>query len=254
MASSTVVARRKRRPVAIFLNRLTYALCRYWFASFVLLGGLLVVLPWLAPVLMKIGFAGAAQTIYVLYSYVCHQLPQRSFFLFGPQFMIPLDQIRAAWRDTNNPMILRQFIGSPELGYKVAWSDRMFSMYTSIFLGALLWWPFRRRISALPIWGLALAALPIGVDGLSHMISDLAGIGQGFRDSNLWLSNLTGSRLSSTFYAGDAIGSFNSSMRLLTGAIFGLGLAWMLFPALYAMYEDAARKIESKFARAGEPL
>ncbi len=254
MDSSTAVARRKRRPLAIFLNRLTYALCRHWFASFVVLGGTLVLLPWLAPVFMKLGLVGAAETIYMLYSYVCHQLPQRSFFIFGPQFMIPLNQIQAAWRDTTDPMVLRQFIGSPALGYKVAWSDRMFSMYTSIVLGAILWWPLRWRISPLPIWGVVLAAMPMGIDGLSHLISDLAGIGQGFRDSNLWLANLTGNRLPSAFYVGDAIGSFNSSMRLLTGAIFGLGLAWILFPVLYAMYEDAARKIESKFARAGVPL
>jgi uncharacterized membrane protein len=254
VASSTTIARPRRRALAIFLNRLTYALCRHWFASFVLLGGTLVLLPWLAPVFMKLGLIGAAQTIYRLYSYACHQMPQRSFFLFGPQFMIPLDQIRATWRDTTNPMVLRQFIGSPELGYKVAWSDRMVSMYTSIVLGALLWWPFRRRIASLPVWGLVLAALPMSVDGLSHMASDLAGIGQGFRDTNLWLANLTGHQLPVSFYVGDAMGSFNSWMRLLTGAIFGLGLAWMIFPVLHELYEDGARQIERKFARAGVPL
>jgi hypothetical protein len=31
-------------------------------------------------------------------------------------------------------------------------------------------------------------------------------------------------------YAGDALGSFNSWARLITGVLAGLGLAWFAFP------------------------
>jgi hypothetical protein len=41
--------------------------------------------------------------------------------------------------------------------------------------------------------------------------------------------------LPTTFYAGDAWGSFNSIMRLLTGIFFGTGIVWSGFPYL----EDA---------------
>jgi hypothetical protein len=34
---------------------------------------------------------------------------------------------------TDNPLVLRQFVSSPELGWKVAWSDRMISLYTGAF-------------------------------------------------------------------------------------------------------------------------
>lgn len=40
--------------------------------------------------------------------------------------------------------------------------------------------------------------------------SDLAGFGQGFRDTNVWLAYLTGGGLPTWFYIGDALGSFNS--------------------------------------------
>jgi hypothetical protein len=72
----------------------------------------------------------------------------------------------------------------------------------------------------------------MAVDGTSHLISDLAGIGQGFRDSNVWLAALTNHALPPGFYAGDAWGSFNSLMRLLTGILFGLGIVWFGFPYL----------------------
>jgi uncharacterized membrane protein len=123
----------------------------------------------------------------------------------------------------------------------VAWSDRMVSMFTSVLLFAWLWWPFRKRIKPLPWWGLILFLLPMFVDGSTHAIGDLAGIGQGFRDSNAWLANLTGNALSPGFYAGDGLGSFNSWMRLVTGILFGLGIGWFGFPWIEELSEKAAR-------------
>ena len=118
------------------------------------------------------------------------------------------------------------------MGYKVAWSDRMVSMYTSIPIAAALWPLVRRRLSPLPIWGFLLLALPMLLDGGSHLFSDLSSIGQGFRYDNLWLARLTAGSLPASFYAGDALGSFNSWMRILTGMIFGAALVWAVFPQL----------------------
>jgi uncharacterized membrane protein len=163
---------------------------------------------------------------------MCHQLPERSFFLFGSEFTYSLVEIQHAWQNTISPLILRQFIGSPDLGWKVAWSDRMVSMYTSLWLFGLLWWQVRRKLRPLPWWGLALFLLPMAVDGATHFFSDLAGIGQGFRFTNEWLAVLTGRIFPATFYYGDAWGSFNSLMRLLTGILFGLGIVWYTYPYL----------------------
>jgi uncharacterized membrane protein len=203
-----------------------------WFALFGVIAGVYVILPFLAPVFMQIGWTGAGKVIYFIYSWLCHQLPQRSFFLFGTQFTYSLAEVQNAWQNTNNPLILRQFVGNPIMGWKVAWSDRMISMYTSIWLFGLLWWALRKRLKPLSWWGLVLLLLPMALDGASHLISDLSGIGPGFRDSNTWLAALTQQALPPTFYSGDAWGSFNSLIRLVTGLLFGLGIVWFCFPYL----------------------
>ena len=201
-----------------------------WLVLIGVFGGIYVILPLLAPAFMHLGWNVPGRAIYFIYSWLCHQLPERSFFLFGPKFTYSLAEVQAAWQNTSNPLILRQFLGDPEMGWKVAWSDRMVSMFTSTWLFGLLWWPLRRRLPRLPWWGFALFLLPMAVDGTTHFLSDLAGIGLGFRDSNTWLAVLTQHAFPATFYAGDAWGSFNSMMRLLTGISFGIGTAWFGYP------------------------
>lgn len=211
-------------------------LARHWSVVFLVVYGAWVWLPWLAPVLMHIGWSGAGRALYLIYSLFCHQLPERSFFLFGRLPMYPLAAIQAAWRDTVNPMVLRQFIGSAAMGWKVAWSDRMVSFYTSIWVFAIVWTLLRRKVKPLPWWGLLLFLLPIALDGLSHAVSDFAGIGQGFRDTNQWLAALTHGAMPAGFYLGDALGSFNSWMRLITGVLAGLGLVWFAYPHVEASF------------------
>jgi hypothetical protein len=101
-----------------------------------------------------------------------------------------------------------------------------------------------------------LLLLPMAIDGGTHFISDLSGFGQGFRDTNLWLVGLTGGRLAPTFYAGDAWGSFNASMRLLTGVLFGLGVAWFAAPRIEATFQaaQAARDATGRRAAARQAL
>jgi uncharacterized membrane protein len=236
---------------AIAVNRVLYLLSHHWMLVFSVAFGLYVGLPFLPPVFMRAGWESPAKDIYFIYSFLCHQLPQRSFFLFGSKSMYSLSEIQDAWQNTINPLILRQFIGNPTMGWKVAWSDRMVSMYTSILFFGWLWWLLRRKLKPLPFWGLILLSLPMAVDGTSHLISDFAGIGQGFRDSNAWLAALTDNAFPTTFYAGDALGSFNSWMRLITGALFGLGVVWFSFPYLEATFADIARSLKTKFQRAG---
>ena len=194
--------------------------------------GAFVGLPWLAPVFMHWGWVTPARWIYTAYSFVCHQLPQRSYFLFGPRLMYDLAEVQAAFRATTNPLVLRQFIGTASMGWKVAWSDRMVSLYTSVLLGVWFWWPWlrKRRGRPWPLWVLVLCTLPLALDGTTHLLSDaLYGIGRGFRYTNPWLVALTRGAFPATFYVGNGLGSFNWWMRLLTGALFGFGAAgWVL--------------------------
>ena len=205
----------------------------HWFEVFLIVYGLWVFAPFLAPVFMHLGWTGAGKAIYFIYSLFCHQLPERSFFLFGEKTMYSLDEIQAAWQDTINPLILRKFIGNETMGWKIAWSDRMISFYTSVWVFAVLWSPFRGRVKPLPWWGFVLFLLPLIMDGGTHAISDFAGIGQGFRDTNQWLAILTNNSLPATFYAGDALGSLNSIMRIISGLLAGLGIVWFAFPYIF---------------------
>lgn len=205
----------------------------HWFETFLIVYGLWVLAPFLAPFFMHFGWTGAGKVVYFIYSFFCHQLPERSFFLFGGKSMYSLAEIQSVWQNTANPLVLRQFTGNEAMGWKIAWSDRMISFYTSVWLFALVAYPMRRSIKTLPWWGFLLLLLPIAVDGVTHAISDLAGIGIGFRDTNMWLAALTNDQFSAAFYVGDALGSFNSLARFISGVLAGLGIVWFVFPYIF---------------------
>src|SRR5512140_886856 len=100
-------------------------LSRHWFLVFAAAYGLWVWLPFTAPVFMRLGWSGAGHSVYLIYSFFCHQLPERSLFLFGPKVMYSLAEVQAAGQNTINPFLLRMFIGNAAMGWKIAWSDRM---------------------------------------------------------------------------------------------------------------------------------
>jgi uncharacterized membrane protein len=147
---------------------------RYWIVVFEIIFGIYAFLPFLAPVFMQAGWKEAGNAIYFIYSFLCHQLPERSFFMFGPKLTYSLAEIGATGQDTSSIVTLRHFIGNAAMGWKVAWSDRMVAMFTSLWAFGLAWWPLRKRLPKLPIWGLILFLLPMAVDGGTHLLSDFA--------------------------------------------------------------------------------
>ncbi len=250
---TAAAASSSQRRWAIRVNRWAYLFSRRWMLVFSVFYGLYVALPWLAPVLMKWGWETPARWIYQAYALVCHQLPQRSFFLFGPKTMYSLPEIQAAWKATYDPLVLRQFIGNETMGWKVAWSDRMVSMYTSVLLFAWVWWPLRRKLRPLPPWAFVALLTPLALDGTTHLLSDmLSGVGRGFRYDNTWLAELTNFAFPAAFYVGDALGSFNSWMRLISGVLFGLGVVGWIFPMVDEAFEDYTALIRRKFARVAQ--
>ena len=124
METSTLEVVKRKKSGAVIANRIVYWLSRNWLLVFSLVWGLVIGLPWLAPVFMKLGWTGAAKLIYLIYALECHQLPERSYFLFGPKMTYSLAEVQAAWQPTNNPLILRQFLGNQQMGWKVAWCER----------------------------------------------------------------------------------------------------------------------------------
>lgn len=224
------------------IDALVHGIVSHWLLSINVLLGIFVGLPWLAPVLMHTGQEGPARMVYAIYSFFCHQLPERSWFLFGQSFSPTLVQIDRASGAGTSFLALRQFIGNPEMGWKLAWSDRMVGFYGGWFLFGVVYALIRQSRPGWRglRWQTALwLLLPIFLDGVTHAVSDLWGIGAGFRDTNGWLAIVTGYRLPAAFYAGDAWGSFNSVARLTTGLLAAAGLILWLFPWMDRLLKGA---------------
>ena len=94
----------------------------------------------------------------------------------------------------------------------------------------------------------------MAIDGTTHFISDLAGITQGFRYTNEWLTMLTNNAFIPTFYAGNAFGSFNFWMRLLSRSLFGLGLAWFGFPYLEKAAVNVTNDLNANYQITGDEI
>ncbi len=254
--TQTVVSDRMAKFV-LTVDRFALGVARHWLLYVNVVVGAFVLLPFAAPALMALGLTGPADLLYFIYGFFCHQLPQRSFFLFGhpgAKLSYDLEEIGQVISSVNL-VTLRQFVGNPVLGWKVAWSDRMVAMFGSIWLGGLAFAFFRRfrpekSYSPLvsPVAWLLLAIVPMGLDGLTHTVNDaFAGLsGTGFRDTNTWLQFLTGNALPASFYAGDAVGSFNNLARLATGTLFGFTTVLFLYPFIEFGMKDTERITHSR--------
>ncbi|MBZ0281375.1 MAG: DUF2085 domain-containing protein [Anaerolineae bacterium] len=238
--------------------RVTRYMFRHWLAIVVVLLGILNALPFLAPVAMRFGWTAGGDAIYLLYSPLCHQMAQRSFFIFGPKAMYSLDELPLNFNGNNitDLLLLKAFQGNSDLGWKVAWSDRMVAMYGGIWIASIVYGLLRRKsnFNSISIWIALLLTLPITIDGITHMVSDLNGLTAGFRFNNEWLAKLTTHSLPDSFYQGDAFGSFNSWMRLASGVLFGIGIAAFGLPLVNAESRSIVRTLSEKLARYDERI
>lgn len=119
---------------------------------------LFVAPPFLAPLLDAAGLHLPARIIYLVYRPTCHQLPERSFFIFGHQ---------------------------------VAVCARCSALYVS-FWGAGLAYALASAVwrVRVPVWRapalrwVGVAAIPLAVDGLTQLV--------GLRTSTNWVRTITG--------------------------------------------------------------
>jgi len=185
-------------------------------------------------VLMKVGLPGAARPIYGMYKVACHELAFRSWFLFGEQAVYPresagLDGVISYEQATgNNPNDLttaRNFVGSEELGYKVAFCQRDIAIYMAMFLFGVIFALSGRKIKPLPfiLW-VIVGILPIGLDGFSQLFSQMFTFIP-YRESTPLL-------------------------RTITGALFGFTTGWFGFPVLEETMRDTRQHLAAKKARA----
>ena len=208
-----------RKAVWTKANSFSDWLSRHYLALFNLFVVFYLGLPVLAPILLKSGITGPAGAIYRVYSMACHQLAYRSFFLFGEQPVYPRTAAGVAGlltfnqatglseNDTTDALYAaRRFTGNDQVGYKIALCERDVAIYGAILLFGLIYAATGRRLPALPwyLW-ILLGLVPIGVDGVSQLLSQPPFNFIVYRESTPFL-------------------------RVLTGALFGFMTAWFGYP------------------------
>lgn len=133
----SLVAERQRTRLEREIDRVVAVWARHWLASLNMLVGFFAALPLLAPWLMASGHPRLAELIYLAYRFVCHQKPERSFFLFGHQ---------------------------------IAYCQRDLAIYTGVFVLGLVYALVRRSLHPLSWRGAFLLALPMAVDGTTQLV------------------------------------------------------------------------------------
>lgn len=120
------------RAITNLIYRFLLFFARHWLFIFNAVLGVYAGLPFLAPFLASIGHEVPAAAIYLIYQFVCHQAPERSFFLWD---------------------------------HKMAYCQRDAAIYTSILAAGVGFALVRRRLRPLD-WRLYLLLIaPLAVDG-----------------------------------------------------------------------------------------
>jgi uncharacterized membrane protein len=147
-------------------NQVSNFLTEYWAHILTAALGLLVGTAIAVPFLSYLGLDAIAKPIFFTLHLVCAQIPSHSFYIFGHQLGL---------------------------------CARNFSIYTSMFLGCLVFVLSKKRIPGIPWWAWLLMMLPMAWDGLTQMF--------GLRESD-WI------------------------LRVITGTLFGLGNVWFVLPLM----------------------
>ncbi len=219
-----------QRRVVILADRFVFWLSRHWLAVFNALAFLYVGLPVLAPVLMHLGAGGPAMLIHLIYRPLCNQLPQRSWFLFGPQFTYTLPEFmeRVGIDVMNDLLRAEAFAGNEAMGYKMALCERCTATHGAIFLFGLLYALARRRVRPLPWWAyIGFGLLPMALDGGYQFLSYALPL----------------------LMPGFPIVPHESTplMRTLTGALFGLATVWLAYPLVQEAMDEFHGTLQRRF-------
>lgn len=185
------------RDIVILLDKLIYIIARRWLLLANAFWAIFIALPLLAPVFMANGLPQIGQLIYQAYAPHCHQLPERSYFFYGPQYYYSLPELG----ELVGPDVSPRYIGDPRIGYKVAVCERDVAIYGTLAIAGIAFGLVRRKLYPLGQGAFlrfaALFALPMAVDGFGQLL--------GFWESN-WIS------------------------RTITGAVAATGGVWLVYP------------------------
>ncbi|MGH2536054.1 MAG: DUF2085 domain-containing protein [Candidatus Promineifilaceae bacterium] len=252
------------RSLVIGIDRAVLAFSKHWLALFNGLIFLYVALPILAPALMNAGLERPARLIYTAYSPMCHQMAQRSFFLFGEQPVYPSAAAGTDYRPleaymgdlpefagvsaANWPAFFaaaRDFLGNKQMGYKMALCERDIAIYGFVLVGGLLYAMLRKQVNIRPLPLLLFVIVgmgPIALDGFSQLFGYLGQTPPGAAEPS-WLTLLLGRLF--------PLRESPPLIRTFTGAWFGLCVAWLVFPQINGGMANVERELDAKLGAAG---
>lgn len=209
MAKATGFTRR----IVIALDQLVYLITNHWLFAVNWALTLYIALPLLAPVLMHNGYRDAGLYIYKLYGPpACHQLPERSYFLYGPQYDYSLDELNQLL-GAETP---QRYIGNDQIGYKIAVCQRCLAIYMTLLFAGLAFAVVRDQMPPLPWQYVLLFLAPMGIDGTGQLV--------GLWEST-WLT------------------------RTITGISASAGLVWFLYPMIETGMRDAKLKAKQQLQK-----
>jgi uncharacterized membrane protein len=215
-------------------DRFSYWLSRRYLGLFNLFVLTYLFFPIMAPMLMKAGIEKPAIWIYKAYGLVCHQLAFRSWFIYGEQAAYPREAAdveiimpysEATGLDESDLWAARTYTGDELVGYKIALCQRDVAIYGGILIFGLVFGASRKKIRSIPwyIW-IVFGVLPIGLDGVSQLISQPP-------------INLLPIRESTPI------------LRSLTGFLFGFMTAWFGYPLVEESMNDTKDYLVGKLDR-----
>jgi len=199
----------------VLLDKLVLALAKHWLLLINLVIAVYGGLPLLAPILIGLGYTLPAKIVYTVYKPLCHQLPQRSFFLFGRQLAYSLETLQELLGPEKlaTDALASAFIGNPALGYKVAHCQRDTAMYGSLLLAGMVFSLVRHRLSPLPFAFYLISLVPLAIDGLAQFL---------------------------------ALYESTWQLRTITGSLFGVATVWFAYPHLEAGMGELRRTVSEK--------
>ncbi len=211
MAGVTVPRDATSEKITWAMAKILRWLGRHWLLLSNAMLALYVAFPLLAPILAHAGYMRGANLIYLVYRPLCHQLPERSFFLFGPQAAYTLGELEALTAGA----VPQRWIGNAEVGFKVAVCQRCVAIYGGMFALGVLFAAVRRQLRPISIVTFGALIVPMVIDGFGQLFG-------------LWASSVVS--------------------RLITGGLFALACILLVYPYLQEGMAEVRAEAEATIA------
>ena len=206
----------RTRDLVIFLDKIILVIARHWLFAVNWAVTLYLALPLLAPWFMAQGYDRIGSFVYRVYGPpTCHQLPERSYFLYGPQYDYSLEELTTL---LGGDVPLR-YIGDATMGFRVAICQRDVAIYTALLFAGLAFGLVRRRLRPLHWKHMLLFLAPMAIDGTGQIL--------GLWEST-WLT------------------------RTITGILASSGVVLFLYPLLEEGMQDVQQTVRRQLGMASE--